>query len=104
MDKAKLYRLMDVIDEIKQLDDLISIHHEHKSGENSLMLEQYLAKKDQLLGYFINELNAFSDAQSHNLHLIKQVMERFYNQSPNISAVQIPKDNNLRVLYDALSA
>ncbi len=104
MENDKLYRLMDVIDEIKQLDNLISKHHEQKSGDNSIMLDQYNAKKEQLLTYFINELNAFSQSQSSNLFIIKRVMERFYNYPSNSNVTQIPKDDNLSVLYDALSA
>lgn len=54
MKNENLYRLMDVLDEIKQIDDLISKHLELTKSDSSFMVDQYEARKEQLLAYFIN--------------------------------------------------
>lgn len=103
MEKEKLYRLMDVLDEIKQIDVLIS-KHESQEEQSSLMLDQYKARKEQLLMYFINEINASSEYRSYRLSMIKLVMERFYPEIKEEKRKAIKLDKNFNSLVNALSA
>lgn len=105
MENEKLYRLMDVIDEIKQLDVLISKHHEHSLGDQTLLqLTQYKTKKEQLLTYFINEINALSEYRNDSLLIIKRMMERFYNNSEKALNNNLLIDKKLSILTEAISA
>jgi hypothetical protein len=104
MEKEKLYRLMDVLDEIKQIDELLSKHKSHTQRTSSLMIDQYKARKEQLLTYFINEINALAEYRSYSLTIIKQIMERFYHETEKESSKKIVKDKNLSALAEALSA
>lgn len=103
MKKDKLYRLMDVLDEIKQLDELLSKHASSEDG-SSLMMDQYKARKDQLLIYFINEINASEEYRDHQLKIIKHIMERFYSEAGKESSLHSVKDKDLSELVDAISA
>lgn len=103
MEKEKLYRLMDVLDEIKQVDELISKHESLGEEASSLMVDQYRARKEQLLTYFINELNASAEYRSSRLSIIKLMMERFYPENKEVKNKTIKQDKNLSSLVKALS-
>lgn len=103
MKKEKLYRLMDVLDEIKEIDELISKHESQGEEASSLMLNQYKARKEQLLTYFINEINASTEYKSFQLSMIKMVMERFYPESKEEKKKAIKSDKNFSSLVSALS-
>ncbi|WP_258541788.1 hypothetical protein [Parvicella tangerina] len=94
---------MDILDEIKQIDELLSQHTAHQN-ESTLMAGQYKARKEQLLVYFINELNASNAYQTHRLGLIKQMMERFYPTSEKESSAPSITDEDLHTLAQAISA
>jgi hypothetical protein len=103
MEKEKLYRLMDVLDEIKQIDQLISKHLEQSNGKSSLMIDQYHARKDQLLTYFINEVNVSAENRNIRLSIIKTTMERFYSKTISSNS-NSSVDKNLNSLSDAIFA
>lgn len=104
MEKEKLYRLMDVLDEIKEIDELILKHESQGEEASSLMIDQYKARKDQLLTYFINEINASAENRSSRLSMIKIVMERFYTENKEDKTKAIKVDKNFSSLVNALSA
>ena len=104
MEKEKLYRLMDVLDEIKQIDELISKHESQGDEASSIMLDQYKARKEQLLMYFINEINASTEYRSYRLSMIKLIMERFYPEIKEEKRKAIKLDKNFSSLVNALSA
>jgi hypothetical protein len=104
MEKEKLYRLMDVLDEIKQIDELISKHESQGKEASSLMIDQYKARKEQLLTYFINEINTSSEYRSSRLSMIKLMMERFYPEIKEENKKSIIQDKNLSSLAKALLA
>lgn len=101
MTTDKLYRLMDILDDLKKIDAVILSHLSHGSDTSDVMLSQYSARRDQLLVYFINELNASDDLEetSQRLSLIKQIMERFFNHP-----VVKKQDQHLDSLAAVLSA
>ena len=102
MKNENLYRLMDVLDEIKQIDDLISKHLELTKSDSSFMIDQYEARKEQLLAYFINELNSSAEYRNFRLSIIKLTMERFYTKSNKNTENQV-MDKNLNSLVKALT-
>ena len=104
MEKEKLYRLMDVLDEIKQIDELISKHELQGEEASSIMLDQYKARKEQLLMYFINEINASTEYRSYRLSMIKLIMERFYPEIKEEKRKAIKLDKNFSSLVNAISA
>lgn len=103
MEKEKLYRLMDVIDEIKQIDELIS-KHEQEVEVSSLMIDQYKSRKEQLLTYSINEINTTSNHRSSRLSMIRLMMERFYPEIEENNQKTTIQDKNLSSLAKALLA
>ena len=100
MTKDKLFRLMDILDDLKKIDSIIALHRSQDSDTSEAMLSQYSARKNQLLVYFINELNSSSEEASQRLSLIKQIMERFFNNPVDVRK----QDQDLESLAAALSA
>lgn len=78
MDDAKKYRLMDLIDDIKDVDAMIKLH---STDSSAMMLEQYKYKKDKLVGYLIDELVNPEVRSAKSIFIIKIVIEKFY---PNL--------------------
>jgi hypothetical protein len=54
MKKVEIYKLMDLIEDIKKLDELISLHQQLDTSE--FMINQYESKKTKLIGLLIDEL------------------------------------------------
>ena len=48
MDSAKKYKLMDLIDDIKDIEAMIKVHSDDSS---SIMLDQYKYKKEKFFNY-----------------------------------------------------
>ena len=102
MTTEKLYRLMDILDDLKKIDSIILLHRSKTTDTSDMMLSQYMVRRNQLLVYFINELNATSDVDDtpQRLGLIKNIMERFYS----VPGVFEKHDSQLDSLAEALSA
>jgi hypothetical protein len=101
MDGENLYRLMDLIEDLKSVEGIIAAHS-RSSGPSDIMLVQYAARKEDLLVRFINELNSSikADFASQRLSLIKQMMDRFYSYRPTAGK----HDEGLDQIQSALSA
>ncbi len=80
MENEKKYKLMDLIDDIKEVDKMIQIH---TSDESAMMLEQYKYKKDKLVSYLIDELVGPELRSPKSMQIIKIVIEKFY---PNLDS------------------
>ena len=78
MTENKLYKLVDLVEEIKKLDQMIDLHSQNDS-ESGLMLDQYRAKKVKLVGYFITELNSPSLKSEKSFQLIKKLLNKVYS-------------------------
>lgn len=102
MTTDKLYRLMDILDDLKKIDSIMQVHRSNTTDTSEVMLSQYKARRNQLLVYFINELNASSDMDEtpQRLGLIKNIMDRFYS----VPGVFEKQDSQLDSLAEALSA
>lgn len=79
MEQEKLYKLMDLIDDIKKVNDMIEIHSNNSS---SIMLGQYKGKKDKLVSYLIDELVDADTRSPKSFDIINKLLARFY---PNLT-------------------
>jgi hypothetical protein len=78
MNNVKKYKLIDLIENIKEVDAMI---HLHSNDDSSLMLNQYHYKKDKLIGFLIDELVEPEFRSAKSMFVIKTVIEKFY---PNL--------------------
>ena len=79
MDQTKIYKLIDLLDDIKKVDAMIELH---SSNPSTFMLNQYKAKKEKLTSYLIDELVEPSVRSPRSFSIILQVLGKFY---PNLS-------------------
>jgi hypothetical protein len=80
MDDVKKFKLMDLVDDIKEVDAMIKLH----SADNSaMMLEQYKYKKEKLVSYLIDELVEPEFRSPKSFSIIQKIIETFY---PNIKS------------------
>ncbi|MDB5090216.1 MAG: hypothetical protein JWR09_4210 [Mucilaginibacter sp.] len=80
MKKTEIYKLMDLIEDIKKLDQLISVHRQ--AGSSSFMTDQYEAKKTQLMGSLIDELASPPVRSTQSYLLIKMILNKYYPVKP----------------------
>ena len=48
MNKQKLYRILDLMEDLKQVDQLIALH---TTNPSTFVLNQYISKKEKLIAY-----------------------------------------------------
>src|SRR5690606_13914956 len=78
MDSALKYKLLDLIDEIKKVDEMIKLQ---ASDPSAMMLDQYMFKKSKLVSYLIDELVNPELRSEKSIFIILKVIEKFY---PNL--------------------
>lgn len=89
MNQVKMNRLMDLIDDIKKVDAIIKTH---SSNSSTFMIDQYLTKKEKLIGYLIDELLDPEVRSTESFSVIQTIIQTFY---PNIKAdVRIAAENS----------
>jgi hypothetical protein len=76
MKKAEIYKLMDLIEDVKKLDELISLHRQADSSD--FMISQYEAKKTRLMGSLIDELASPPVQSTQSYLLIKMLLNKYY--------------------------
>jgi len=76
MKKVKLFQLMDLVEEIKKVEDLITASR--KARTSALLIKQYETKKNQLIGSLISELNSPLLQSTQSYLLIKMLLEKYY--------------------------
>lgn len=92
MKKVKLFQLMDLVEEIKKVEDLITTSR--KTRTSALLIKQYETKKNQVMGSLINELTSPELQSTQSYLLIKLLLEKYYPVSEGdggISDVDIAK-------------
>ncbi|MFI5137887.1 MAG: hypothetical protein ACHQIM_08660, partial [Sphingobacteriales bacterium] len=72
MKKVEIYKLMDLIEDIKKLDGLISLHRQLDTSD--FMVKQYEAKKNKLMGVLIDELATPPVQSTQSYLLIKMLL------------------------------
>lgn len=80
MKKGEIYKLMDLIEDIKKLDELISLHRQLDTSD--FMISQYEAKKTKLLGILIDELVSPPVQSTQSYLLIKMLLNKYYPFKP----------------------
>lgn len=76
MTPNKLYKLLDIVEDIKKLDRMIMIHGQNE--DDTIMSSQYEAKKVKLLSHLIKELNNEPTKNSFdNLLVIRKLLDKF---------------------------
>jgi hypothetical protein len=76
MKKAEIYKLMDLIEDVKELDKLISLRLDVDNSD--LMVSQYEAKKTKLMGRLIDELASPPVQSTQSYLLIKMLLNKYY--------------------------
>jgi len=76
MKKSEIYKLIDLIEIIKQVDALITVHR--KVGDSDFMISQYEAKKNKLMGSLIDELASPPVQSAQSYLLIKMLLNKYY--------------------------
>jgi hypothetical protein len=90
MKKVEVLKLMDLIEDIKKLDELIVLSRAKKTS--AFVLNQYEAKKIKMIGSIINEL-ANPPIQSIESYLIiKKILNKYY---PNIAEDELMNDSDI---------
>ena len=97
MKKVEIYKLMDLIEDIKKLDELISLHRE--LGTSDFMISQYEAKKTKLMGLLIDELASPPVQSTQSYLLIKMLLNKYY---PVKSEEQLIMDSDISKLAAAI--
>jgi hypothetical protein len=87
MKKVEVLKLMDLIEDIKKLDELISTSRKKKTSE--FVLNQYEAKKIKMIGSIINELANPPIQSIESYLLIQKILNKYY---PNIANDELAND------------
>ena len=103
MKQADIFKLADMIEEIKALDAMI---HLHSSGnKDSIMLSQYKSKKMMLVNNVIDELASENETSGRTLKLIKTIINKFFPDLGDITSDSSKRGNSsgFQVLEKALA-
>ena len=71
---------MDLIEDIKKLDELISLHRQLDTSD--FMISQYEEKKTKLMGVLIDELASPPVQSTQSYLLIKMLLNKYYPVKP----------------------
>ena len=80
MKKAEIYKLMDLIEDIKKLDELILLHQQLDTSD--FMISQYEEKKTKQMGILIDELASPPVRSIESYLLIKMLLNKYYPFKP----------------------
>nr|WP_293838493.1 hypothetical protein [uncultured Arsenicibacter sp.] len=76
MKNARVLKLYDLIQELKKTEEVIALHR--SLSEDTFMIGQYSAVKDQLFARILSELTSPQLASAVSYQLIRQLIESFY--------------------------
>lgn len=76
MKNAQIFKLVDLIEDVKKIESIIQLHAE--GSDSTLMKGQYEAKKAKLMSQIIDELIAPSVQSPQTIALIQQILSKFY--------------------------
>ncbi|RYD83001.1 MAG: hypothetical protein EOP53_02095 [Sphingobacteriales bacterium] len=86
MKNARIFKLIDIVEDIKKTDAMIQLHENLDEGD--FMMSQYLSKKEKLISYLIDELVSPALRSERSFSAVKLVLDTFY---PDLSKKQSPK-------------
>ncbi|SEO62866.1 hypothetical protein [Mucilaginibacter sp. OK283] len=90
MKKVEVLKLIDLIEEIKKLDELITQSRKKKTSD--FVLNQYEAKKLKMIGSIINELANPPIQSMESYLLIQKILDKYY---PNIDNGDLLNDSDI---------
>lgn len=76
MRKEDFYKLINLIEEAKKIDEMIAMHQ--RMDNSDFMVSQYEAKKTKLVSDVIDELVSPGIQSPQSFSLIQQIITRFY--------------------------
>lgn len=79
MKNAQIFKLVDLIEEVKKIESIIQLHTQ--SGDSALMKGQYESKKAKLMSQIIDELIAPQVQSPQTIALIQQILSKFYPET-----------------------
>src|SRR4051812_2867683 len=80
MKKVEVLKLMDLVEDIKKLDELIVASRQKKTSD--FVLNQYEAKKIKMVGSIIHELANPPIQSIESYLLIKKILNKYYPNMP----------------------
>ncbi|WP_184542459.1 hypothetical protein [Mucilaginibacter sp. FT3.2] len=90
MKKVEVLKLIDLVEEIKKLDDLITQSRKKKTSD--FVLNQYEAKKLKMIGSIISELANPPIQSMESYLLIQKILNKYY---PNIDNGDLASDSDV---------
>ncbi|QEC75420.1 hypothetical protein [Mucilaginibacter ginsenosidivorax] len=90
MKKVEVLKLIDLIEEIKKLDELITQSRKKKTSD--FVLNQYEVKKIKMIGSIINELANPPIQSMESYLLIQKILNKYY---PNIDNGDLLNDGDV---------
>ena len=99
MKKNQLYKLIDLIEDIKKTDAMIKLHS--NLDKSDFMVSQYQSKKDKLTSYLIQELVSPVVRSARSYFTIKLILEKFY---PKLNIDSDPSKADIEDLFAIESA
>jgi len=78
MKKGQLYKLIDLVEDIKKVDVMVKLH---LKDDSKFMLDQYKAEKDKLIGFLIDKLVSPEVRSARSMLTIKIIIDKFYNDN-----------------------
>ncbi|MBB6109900.1 hypothetical protein [Mucilaginibacter lappiensis] len=90
MKKVEVLKLMDLVEDIKKLDELIVASRKKKTSD--FVLNQYEAKKIKMVGSIINELANPPIQSIESYLLIKKILNKYY---PNMPEEELMSDSDI---------
>ncbi|MDN3580962.1 hypothetical protein [Mucilaginibacter flavus] len=87
MKKVEVLKLIDLIEEIKKLDDLITQNRKKKTSD--FVINQYEVKKLKMIGSIISELANPPIQSMESYLLIQKILKKYY---PNIPEAELLSD------------
>jgi hypothetical protein len=90
MKKVEVLKLIDLIEDIKKLDELIALNR--KKNTSDFVLNQYEAKKVKMVGSIISELANPPIQSIESYLLIKKILNKYY---PNIPEEELMNNSDI---------
>jgi len=75
MNKSRLYKLYDLVEDIKKVDGLIRMHLLNEPTD--IVAGQYKARKTKLIGSLIDELASPEFQSPESFNIIRKVLEKY---------------------------
>ncbi|MFC0515009.1 hypothetical protein ACFFGT_12400 [Mucilaginibacter angelicae] len=97
MKKVEVLKMIDLVEEIKKLDELIQQSRKKKTSD--FVINQYEAKKLKLIGSTIAELASAPIQSVESYQLIQKILNKYY---PNLSEDTLLNDDDISKIATAI--